>query len=198
MRDFNQVLTGLTDIPVAAAAFILAFLVKKKNKVRYSVLFFHTGAAAITGFTVHTFLFSQTVTALIWVFLYPVIFEAVFEFVLLYAPYFYSGSDPHAVLFRIIQIVCCVCAAAAVAFFGKYDMFFLIIFSLFCLAYIAGCIIRSKKPSGKTVSLTLLVTFILILQAASGIIPFATAAEHFLVIAVMIILYFVSLEIQVN
>ena len=184
MNELYEALKGFTDLPLAVLAFLFAVLCKKHATPKgWATLYAIIGVAATLGAFVHGVALPPLVGALVWVVLYPLLFEAVRRFGVVFAAAVDHTYKPSPRGVFIAELLFYLAALAALFLLLpyqilNYDILLFAIFAVLIFIQTAIRIFRAPKLSKLTVLFLALLAIPLLLQIFESVIPYAVVIEH--------------------
>ncbi len=193
MNELYEALKGFTDVPLAILSFIFALLCRKNHTSKdWTTLFFVVAAAALLGAFVHGVALPPLVGALIWVVLYPLLFEAVRRFGVVFGAFADGQNKPSPRPIWIAEILLYIGAVAMMFAIYKnaslnFDILVFIAFAVIVFVYTLARMVKSPKLPKLAIAFVVLLAVPVLLQAFEAFIPYAVVIEHtFLAIALFI------------
>ena len=191
LNSFAECLKGLTDVPLAVIALILGIILRCNTAVRrgWSDLLFLIALSALLGIAVHTFAIPRPYLSILWLVLYPALFELVRLFSQLIMECVSGDRMKEKCLVRMIELVLCTVAVVLNFMANEADIF---VFALFCfmlLFRMLACILRCKGAPGRVTVLLILLTVSLLLLALKYVIPNSVPMSHIICTVSLFIIY---------
>ena len=190
----EELLKGLTDLPVAIVAIICGLLLyNKKDKEHHdSGMFFLVAFCAIFGIVVHSFKMSTKLNAILWGILYLFLYELVGTFSVELVK-LCTGKDVKAKGFiHLLEVICCIASWVCLYKANDIDIY---IFVFFAAVALIDCLIDIKRQGKFNILAIFLFIFAILAMLAQGlktIIPHGVAIGHIFLIFAEIMLFLLA------
>lgn len=191
MNELYEALKGFTDLPLAILSLIFGILCYKKMKNKaWATLFFIIAVAATLGAVVHGIALPDLAAKMIWVVLYPLLFEAVRRFGVLFGAYLDKENKPLSSILIPLEIALYIGALFALFLNSKlHDILVFAVYAVIVFIIAAVRVVRAMPlPKLVTVFLVLL-AFPILLQICESFIPYAVVIEHSILVVEFAIAY---------
>lgn len=189
MTEFTEAAKGFTDIPIALLALVIGILLIKKKEPAY--MFFCIAFSAVLGAIVHSVSMPLLYVNLIWIFLYPLLYECIRRFAHVYISYIRKEKTKEKKPVLLIELLFILINDSVVFADTKYDILILMGFATIMIFRVAVCISKTKNVPKNAMILLVLLPLPVIMQTLEGIVPYAVVIEHILISADMIYAYFI-------
>ncbi len=193
MNELPEMLKGLTDIPLALAACLFGILLtRRKAGGKWAALFFLISVSAVLGTAVHVFAMPQAVWTVVWMILYVLLFEAIRRFGQLMTAYITGQKRQEYRAVRITEIALYLFTVSGMFFLPFNEILVFVFFAVLQFARIMIALIRYPQAPADAKRLPVFVVLPLVIQALSGVIPYAVVMVHILLIAALFAVYLIG------
>lgn len=194
LRDTAELYKGLSNIPISLIAFFFGLKLMKRTSAHTEGcrVFMLSAGASVMGVILHCFRIKSPVFEILWIILYILLFEDARLFTELILKT--AGEDKPFCGFKslIPEIVLLLASAIWVLFDPEGDIIPLTVFAFICIIRIAAGFIKNRTlPRPVLIMLCVLLAAILAL-ALKNILPGAIVICHFLLAAVLYLLYCIA------
>ncbi len=192
MNEIHEALKGFTDMPIALICILFGVLSGRIRAKKYASLYFCIAPAAVLGAVVHIFRMPPTARDIVWVVLYPLLYESVRRFTMLFTAYITGREKPESRVVLLTEAVLCLLSIGLMLFLHRYDMLVFLGFGALCVIRIAAAVIASRRLPWKAGIMLAGVPIPLLLQAFSERIPYAVVYEHIAITALLFVVYLMA------
>lgn len=182
MAGFDEILKGISDVPIAVLALVFGMILRKRKRAEWPDLFLLIAVSAFSGAAVHMFDFPLTANRIIWVFLYVLLFELIRRFALIMTCCISgTGKDERTPVYAAEALLYCVTVAVMFTL-DINDILVFVVFAVLMFARVAACFVRYRPSPVRPKVLMLMLSCPLLLQALAPVLPYAVFAEHVLLV----------------
>lgn len=185
---------GLTDLPIAAFAGVLAVLlfVHCGKNARWGRLMAMVAASALMGAAAHSLVIPEPQISLLWVVLYVLLFESVRQFCLLAVRLLCGGPAREHAAVWIAEAVLWV-TAVALRFYGSdKDILAFVAFAAMLVVRMLAAMRRSRPVPQRFARMMLMLFAALAFQGFSDLIPYGVVWCHVMIILSLYAVYTVG------
>ena len=192
----EEILKGLTDVPLALIALILGILLIRKAHVRqeWKYLFCILFPSAVLGVIVHTFSIHGTLYIIIWLVLNVLMFELIRTFAHLMKNYVEKNQEEEKKITYVYEGILLIASEILVFIKPDKSIYLFVIFSVICIIRIFVVMFTEGGISTKITIMMMVFLLALILQALKARFPAGVAIAHLLVCINLFVLYEMALE----
>lgn len=193
LSPLPEMLKGISDLPIAALAAVLAFLLPGGRAAReWRALLLMVSVSALFGAAVHVFAVPEQVLSFAWTALYILLFELVYVFcrLILRCIDRKGFRRPRAV--RAVQTGLYLASAVCLFAAPGADIYVFVLFAAMLFAVVVFRLLRAEHPPRSVIALLLILLAALLCQGLKSVIPYGVVWGHVFIAAALFVLFFIA------